>query len=97
AAHCAIVEDSRPEVVSFHFGLPDPALLSRVKAAGCRVLSSATTVEEALWLEARGVDAVIAQGHEAGGHRATFLASTDRSMPPQVGTMALVRDITDAV
>ena len=93
-ALCAIVEDLRPEVVSFHFGLPEPALLSRVKAAGCRVLSSATTVEEALWLEARGVDAIIAQGCEAGGHRGTFLASdVDRA----TGTLALVPQIVDAV
>lgn len=97
-AMCAIVETNRPEVVSFHFGLPDAALLSRVKAAGSLVLSSATTVEEARWLEARGVDGVIAQGFEAGGHRATFLApDTDHAMPCQVGTMALVPQIVDAV
>jgi nitronate monooxygenase len=100
---CGIVEKARPEVVSFHFGLPDPALLSRVKAAGCRVLSSATTVEEALWLEARGVDAIIAQGYEAGGHRGTFLAAdVDRAMSsqagtPATGTLALVPQIVDAV
>jgi len=90
-ALCAIVENARPEVVSFHFGLPDPALLSHVKAAGCRVLSSATTVEEALWLEGRGVDAIIAQGYEAGGHRGTFLAAElDQAMVSQAGTLALV-------
>jgi nitronate monooxygenase len=95
---CAIVEDLRPEVVSFHFGLPAPALLSRVKAAGCRVLSSATTIEEAQWLEARGVDAIIAQGYEAGGHRGTFLApDVNRAMPSQAGTLALVPQIVDAV
>ena len=95
---CAIVEELRPEVVSFHFGLPDPALLSRVKAAGCRVLSSATTVEEALWLEARGVDAIIAQGYEAGGHRGTFLApDVDPRHASQAGTLALVPQIVDAV
>ena len=92
-ALCAIVEDLRPEVVSFHFGLPEPALLSRVKAAGCRVLSSATTIEEALWLEARGVDAIIAQGCDAGGHRGTFLAADVE----HAGTMALVPQIVDAV
>jgi NAD(P)H-dependent flavin oxidoreductase YrpB (nitropropane dioxygenase family) len=74
-AMCTVVEDAKPEVVSFHFGLPAPALLARVKAAGCRVMSSATTVEEALWLEAGGVDAIIAQGYEAGGHRGMFLAA----------------------
>jgi len=95
---CAIVEDLRPEVVSFHFGLPDPALLSRVKAAGCRVLSSATTVEEALWLEARGVDAIIAQGYEAGGHRGTFLVpDVDQAGTLATGTLALVPQIVDAV
>ena len=74
-AMCTVVEDSKPEVVSFHFRLPAPALLAWVKAAGCRVMSSATTVEEALWLEAGGVDAIIAQGYEAGGHRGMFLAA----------------------
>ena len=97
-AHCAIVEELRPEVVSFHFGLPESGLVSRVKAAGCRVLSSATTVEEALWLEAHGADAVIAQGYEAGGHRGIFLADDVlRAMPSQMGTMALVPQIVDAV
>ena len=91
---CTVVEAYRPEVVSFHFGLPAPALLERVKRTGARVLSSATTVAEALWLEARGVDAVIAMGFEAGGHRGNFL--TD-DMTTQVGTMALVPRIVDAV
>jgi nitronate monooxygenase len=93
-AFCAVVEAYRPEVVSFHFGLPAPALLARVKRTGAKVLSSATTVAEALWLEARGVDAVIAMGVEAGGHRGNFL--TD-DMSAQVGTFALVPRITDAV
>jgi nitronate monooxygenase len=61
-------------VVSFHSGLPDSARLARVKAAGCRIMASATTVAHALWLEARGVDIVIAQGYEAGGHRGMLLA-----------------------
>jgi nitronate monooxygenase len=73
---CRIVEATKPEVVSFHFGLPDPTLLARVKAAGCRIMASATTVAEAVWLEERGVDIVIAQGYEAGGHRGTFLAQS---------------------
>lgn len=93
-AMCEIVEDVRPGIVSFHFGLPEPTLLDRVKAAGCRVLSSATTVEEARWLEAHGCDAIIAQGYEAGGHRGMFL-TTDTAT--QVGTMALVPQIVDAV
>jgi nitronate monooxygenase len=97
-AMCAIVEDEKPEVVSFHFGLPNPALVARVKAAGCRVMSSATTVEEALWLEALGVDAIIAQGYEAGGHRGMFLATDlDVSIASQPGTLALVPQVVDAV
>ncbi|MFX8585795.1 nitronate monooxygenase, partial [Acinetobacter baumannii] len=59
---CAVVEELKPEVVSFHFGLPDKALLDRIRAAGCLVIASATTVKEAVWLDQRGVDAVIAQG-----------------------------------
>ena len=78
-----VVEEMRPEVVSFHFGLPAEPLLGGVKATGCAVLSSATTVAEARWLEERGVDAVIAQGYEAGGHRGMFLTETSplRSAP----------------
>src|ERR1700732_5064838 len=68
-AMCELVEELRPEVVSFHFGLPDQALLARVKAAGSIVISSATIVKEAIWLEENGADAIIAQGAEAGGHR----------------------------
>lgn len=93
-AMCALVEETRPAVVSFHFGLPEKSLLQRVRAAGCRVLSSATTVEEARWLEAQGCDAVIAQGSEAGGHRGMFLSELAAS---QVGTMALVPQVVDAV
>ncbi|MCB1908426.1 MAG: nitronate monooxygenase [Rhodocyclaceae bacterium] len=94
AASCALVEELRPEVVSFHFGLPDDALLARVRATGAVVLSSATTVAEARWLEARGVDAVIAQGLEAGGHRGSFL---DGDPASQLGTFALVPLVRDAV
>jgi nitronate monooxygenase len=94
ANFCAAVEELKPEVVSFHFGLPEPGLLARVKAAGCLVMSSATTVEEARWLEANGCDAIIAQGVEAGGHRGMFL--TD-NIATQVGTFALVPQVVDAV
>ena len=73
AAMCALVEELKPEVVSFHFGLPDQALLKRVKAAGCIVIASATIVKEAIWLEENGADVIIAQGAEAGGHRGMFL------------------------
>ncbi len=70
-----VIEEFRPPVVSFHFGLPPDDLLDRVRRCGARILSSATTVDEARWLEARGVDAVIAQGVEAGGHRGLFLSA----------------------
>ncbi len=94
AALCAAVEDIKPEVVSFHFGLPEASLLNRVKAAGSVVMSSATTVEEARWLEGNDCDVVIAQGYEAGGHRGMFL--TD-NLATQIGTFALVPQIVDAV
>ena len=91
---CTAVEEIKPEVVSFHYGLPNAALLKRVKDAGCVLMSSATTVAEARWLEANGCDVVIAQGYEAGGHRGMFL--TD-NLATQVGTFALVPQIADAV
>jgi nitronate monooxygenase len=69
AAFCAVVEELKPQVVSFHFGLPEASLVRRVKAAGCVLISSATITAEAVFLERHGVDAVIAQGYEAGGHR----------------------------
>jgi nitronate monooxygenase len=94
AAFCEVVEDVKPEVVSFHFGLPEKSLLQRVRAIGCRIISSATTVAEARWLAERGVDAVIAQGVEAGGHRGMFMGD---DIATQVGTFALVPQIVDAV
>ena len=75
-----VLSEFKPAVVSFHFGLPSAELVARVKSWGAKVLSSATTLDEALWLEARGVDAIIAQGVEAGGHRGIFL--TDGSDCP---------------
>lgn len=89
-----VVEPFRPPVISFHFGLPTPDLLARVKGWGSQVLSSATTVQEALWLEAQGVDAVIAQGLEAGGHRGMFLT---HELGTQLGTFALLPQIVAAV
>jgi nitronate monooxygenase len=89
-----LLEPVRPRVLSFHFGLPAPALLARVKAWGARVLSSATTVDEARWLEANGADVIIAQGSEAGGHRGMFL--TD-DLTTQLGTFALVPRVVAAV
>ncbi|MEP9375808.1 nitronate monooxygenase family protein [Aquabacter sp. CN5-332] len=94
AAMCAVVEEVRPKVVSFHFGLPAPELMARVKAAGAVVLASATSVAEARWLEENGADAIIAQGSEAGGHRGMFL-NLDPAF--QVGTFALVPQVADAV
>lgn len=91
---CRLVEELRPEIVSFHFGLPPDQLVARVKAAGAKVISSATTVREAVWLNERGCDAIIAQGFEAGGHRGTFLGG---DVAQQVGTMALVPQVVDAV
>ncbi|HMB47263.1 MAG TPA: nitronate monooxygenase [Afifellaceae bacterium] len=91
---CAVLEALPPAVASFHFGLPAADLVNRIKAAGTKVISSATTVEEALWLAEGGCDAIIAQGYEAGGHRGMFL-TTD--VHTQIGTMALVPQIADAV
>jgi nitronate monooxygenase len=93
-AMCELVEQLKPEVVSFHFGLPQPALLERVRAAGCIVIASATIVREAIWLEQRGVDAVIAQGAEAGGHRGMFLTDDIAAQP---GLFALLPQVVDAV
>jgi nitronate monooxygenase len=89
-----VLEEYKPAVVSFHFGLPAPEFVARVKRWGTKVLASATTVEEARWLEARGVDAVIAQGSEAGGHRGIFLSE---DLNTQVTTLALVPQIVKAV
>ena len=94
ANFCAAVEELKPEVVSFHYGLPDADLVDRVKAAGCMVMSSATTADEARWLEAHGCDVVIAPGYEAGGHRGMFLSD---NLATQIGTFALVPQIVDAV
>ena len=93
-ALCEVVEEIRPRVVSFHFGLPTPALVKRVQAAGSLILGSATTVAEARWLEAHGCDVVIAQGFEAGGHRGHFLSD---NLAAQPGTFALVPQVVDAV
>ena len=89
-----VLEAFKPPVVSFHFGLPAEQLVTRVKQWGAKILSSATTVDEARWLEARGADAVIAQGLEAGGHRGIFLSD---DLTTQVGTFALVQQIAKAV
>jgi nitronate monooxygenase len=89
-----VLEEHQPAVVSFHFGLPAADLLKRVKSWRSKLFSSATTVDEAIWLEAHGVDAVIAQGVEAGGHRGMFLSD---DLSTQVGTFALLPQIVRAV
>lgn len=91
---CAIVEELKPEVVSFHFGFPEAPLLDRVKSAGALVIGNATTVEEAIWLQRRGGDAIIAQGFEAGGHTGRFLGSEPSEA---LGLFALLPQIAEAV
>jgi nitronate monooxygenase len=91
---CNAIEDLKPEIVSFHFGLPPAQLLTRVKATGCKIISSATSVREARFLAEHGVDAIIAQGAEAGGHRGMFL---ETDVATQAGTFALVRAVCAAV
>ena len=94
SAMCDLVAELRPSVVSFHFGLPEKTLVARVKATGAKVLSSATTVEEARWLEAEGCDAIVAQGLEGGGHRGMFLSD---DVSTQIGTLSLVPQVVDSV
>ena len=89
-----LVEPFQPPIVSFHFGLPPAPLLARVRSWGSKILASATTVDEARWLDARGVDAIIAQGLEAGGHRGNFLSA---DLTTQLGTFALVPQVVAAV
>ena len=94
AEYADVLGEFKPAVVSFHFGLPAAALLARVRAWGAKIFSSATTVDEARWLAAHGVDAVIAQGLEAGGHRGIFLSD---DLTTQIGTFALLPQIVRAV
>ena len=89
-----VIEEFKPPVVSFHFGLPVDALVKRVKSWGSKILSSATTLDEARYLEAHGADAIIAQGYEAGGHRGMFLTE---DLSTQVATFALVQETVRAV
>ncbi|MCY3789463.1 MAG: nitronate monooxygenase [Gemmatimonadetes bacterium] len=89
-----VLAEFEPRVISFHFGLPSDELLASVRSWGPKILASATTVEEARWLEERGVDAIIAQGLEAGGHRGMFLSG---DLTKQMGTFALIPQITRAV
>lgn len=94
ADHLAMLQKMKPEVVSFHFGLPEQDTIDAIKQVGTFIVSSATTVREAKTLEARGVDAVIAQGIEAGGHRGTF---SDVDIAAQPGLFALLPQVVDAV
>jgi nitronate monooxygenase len=91
---CDLVVEFHPEVVSFHFGLPDENLLARVRKTGAKIISSATCVEEARWLADRGCDAIIAQGYEAGGHSGIFLGNDVSTQP---ATMALLPQVADVV
>ena len=92
-----VLDAFKPEVVSFHFGLPAPDLLARVKSLGALVMSSATTIEEACWLERNGADIIIAQGLEAGGHRGHFLGNDVLDVSAQMGTFALLPQVIRAV
>jgi nitronate monooxygenase len=94
AAAAELLAAFRPAVMSFHFGLPSPELLAQVRRWDCKVIASATTVVEALWLESQGVDAIIAQGLEAGGHRGNFLSA---DLTEQTGTFALLPRIVQTV
>jgi nitronate monooxygenase len=91
---CDLVAELRPNVVSFHFGLPEKTLVARVRATGAKILSTATTVQEAQWLESEGCDAIVAQGFEAGGHRGMFLTG---DISTQIGTLSLVPQVVDSV
>src|ERR1700704_5957891 len=91
---CDIIVEFHPEVVSFHFGLPEQKMVRRVRDTGAKIVSSATSVDEARWLEDRGCDAIVAQGYEAGGHRGNFLS---KDVSTQSGTIALVPQVVDAV
>lgn len=83
----ALLVELAPPVVSFHFGLPDPSVIARLQAVGCVLLATATSLEEGEAIEAAGLDAVVAQGYEAGGHRGVF----DPNAPDeQMTTVALV-------
>src|SRR6202162_5364394 len=89
-----VLDDFKPAVVSFHFGLPSPELLARVRALGAKIFSSATTVDEARWLAAHGGDALLPPRLQAGGHRGIFLSD---DLTTQIGTFALLPQIVQSV
>jgi nitronate monooxygenase len=94
--YCDAVIKLAPKIAHFHFGMPKPALVKRLKDAGIVVLATGTTVAECKHVVEEGAEAVCAQGFEAGGHRGVFIAG-DRAIDTQVGTMALVPQVVDAV
>jgi nitronate monooxygenase len=94
--YCEAVLKIAPKIAHFHFGMPKPALVKRLKDAGIVVMATGTTVAECRQVVDEGADAVCAQGFEAGGHRGLFLAE-DTYIDNQVGTMALVPQVVDAV
>jgi nitronate monooxygenase len=94
SAMCDLVAELRPNVVSFHFGLPEKTLVARVRATGAKIISTATSVQEAQWLESEGCDAIVAQGFEAGGHRGMFLTGDTST---QIGILSLVPQMVDSV
>lgn len=85
----AVLLDKRPQIVSFHFGLPSASVLQKLKEAGIAIFASACHVDEAQLLEAAGVDYIVAQGYEAGGHRGVFDPERDEG----IGTLALLKQI----
>lgn len=93
-AQLTAVLDAGPAVLSVVFGVPSERLVTAARSRGIRVLGTATTVAEAVALAAAGVDAVVATGAEAGGHRVSFLRPAEQSL---VGTFALVPQVVDAV
>lgn len=89
-----ILLDEQVPVVSFTFGLPEAEVISKLKAKGIKVIGTATSVKEAILLDRAGMDAIVAQGIEAGGHRGSFIA--DEPLP-QIGLISLIPQVVDTV
>ena len=88
------VLEARPAVASFVFGVPSANVVESARARGIRLVGTATSVDEAIALDASGVDAIVATGLEAGGHRVSFLRQPEQSL---VGSMSLIPQVVDAV
>jgi nitronate monooxygenase len=88
------VMTAAPAVLSVVYGVPSPEVIERARARGIRIIGTATTVAEAVALDHAGVDAIVASGAEAAGHRVSFLRAPERSL---VGTFALIPQVVDAV